>query len=70
MTERYNAALRENLPGRGVELREIPRLESGKAPLSASAVRALLEQGDWDALKQQLPETTYRYLAEKTHAAI
>ena len=37
-------ALREYLPGSGIELREIPRLEIG-VPVSASAVREALEKG-------------------------
>lgn len=64
MTEQYNAILRETLPPRGVALREIPRLESGHTPISASAVRRYLSQGDWDSLQHLLPETTCRYLKE------
>jgi citrate lyase synthetase len=37
-------------------------LEISGTPVSASAVRACLEQGDWDTLKTLLPETTYEYL--------
>jgi len=62
MTAQYNEALQQNLPARGIELRQIPRLEISGTPVSASAVRACLEQGDWDTLKTLLPETTYEYL--------
>lgn len=62
MTAQYNEALQQNLPARGVELCQIPRLEISGTPVSASAVRACLEQGDWDTLKTLLPETTYEYL--------
>lgn len=65
MTRQYNDALRQNLPMSGVAFREIPRLEQSDAPISASAVRACLQTGNQELLKQLLPETTYEYL--KTH---
>lgn len=64
MTEQYNAILKELLPQRGVELREISRLESGAMPISASAVRAALEMDDWESLSRLLPQTTYAYIQE------
>lgn len=64
MTQQYNAILKDSLPGRGVELREIQRLESADMPISASAVRAALESSDWDTLSYLLPETTYAYIQE------
>lgn len=65
MTNQYNDALRQNLPGKGIAFHEIPRLELDGTPVSASAVRAHLKGGNDDALKQLLPETTYEYI--KTH---
>ena len=68
MTDQYNTALRENLPGMGIEFREIPRLEQGDIPVSASAVRACLQAGQIDALKALVPPTTYTYLLSKEEA--
>lgn len=65
ITEQYNTILGDILPSRGVELREIPRLETGNTPISASAVRQLLDSGSRDALCTLLPETTYRYIEER-----
>ena len=65
MTNQYNTALKAYLPAKGIELREIPRLEQSGTPVSASAVRAFLQEGDEAALSQLLPETTFTYL--KTH---
>lgn len=65
MTAQYNAALAEYLPQSGVELRVLPRLEQGDSPVSASAVRALLEEKRFDAIRHLVPETTYAYL--QTH---
>lgn len=65
MTERYNEILKDMLPPRGVALREIRRLETDACPISASAVRAALENDDRDALRQLLPDTTYQYIEER-----
>lgn len=62
MTNQYNDALRENLPVKGIEFHEIPRLTQLETPISASAVRALLQEGATDKLKELLPETSFDYL--------
>ena len=62
MTNQYNEALKQYLPGKGIELREIPRLEQHSTAVSASAVRAHLHKGNYDALVPLLPKTTYEYL--------
>ena len=49
MTNRYNDALKQFLPMEGIELVEIPRLQHNGTPISASAGRALLEQGNTEA---------------------
>ena len=64
VTAQYNAALENLLPGHGIELRQIPRLESGETPISASAVRALLAEGNRDAIADLVPQTTYNYIME------
>lgn len=64
MTAQYNAALQQNLPAKGIELHQIPRLEISGTPVSASAVRLLLEKGDLESLRALLPRTTYEYLKE------
>ena len=65
MTDQYNTALKQYLPGKGIQLKEIPRLEQDSTPVSASAVRAHLQNKDFEALEALLPHTTYEYL--KTH---
>lgn len=62
MTNLYNQALQAYLPEAGIELREIPRTELDGNPVSASAVRALLEAGDLTALRELVPQTTWDYL--------
>lgn len=65
MTAQYNAALKENL--QKTVLVELPRLETGSTPVSASAVRKALDAGE--DIRNLVPETTYRYLTQggKTH---
>lgn len=65
MTARYNEALKQYLPASGIELREIPRLEVGAEPVTASRVRALLQEGNAAALSHLLPQTTLDYLANR-----
>ena len=64
LTEQYNQALCKHLPQNGIELRQIPRLETSGTPVSASAVRECLAQGDMDTLRTLVPETTFDYLQE------
>jgi len=64
-TNQYNEALKQYLPQRGIDVREIPRLMQGDIPVSASAVRQALSQGDTNALHSLLPETTLTYLRSK-----
>lgn len=62
MTDQYNQALLANLPQRGIDLKLIPRLELEGIPVSASAVRNHLQNGEYETLKRLLPDTTYEYL--------
>ena len=62
MTNQYNEALLTYLPAHGIQVTEIPRLETGDAPISASYVRSLLGKGEGELLKTLVPETTYDYL--------
>lgn len=62
MTQQYNDALQQHLPARGVALKVLPRLEMGEVPVSASAVRALMDAGDVQALSRIVPETTFHYM--------
>lgn len=65
MTGQYNDALKAHLPGKGIELMEIPRLELDGEPVSASRVRTLLQDKAYDTLRKLVPETTYSYLIKE-----
>lgn len=61
LTSRYNEILKTHLPPRGIELIELPRLNHGGSPISASAVRKALSKGDRDTVRSLVPQTTYDY---------
>lgn len=65
MTAQYNDALAQHLPQKGIELRQIPRLEQAGIPVSASNVRKLLNDKNFEALRELVPQTTYTYLTKE-----
>ncbi len=62
VTRQYNETMKEILPRYGVEFCEIPRKEFDGEVISASSVRAALKVGDFDKIKNLVPETTLLYL--------
>lgn len=69
VTKRYNQALAATLPPRGIKLIEIPRLEDAGEPISASRVRALLnERGLCQEVLDLVPPVTQRYLKKRWEA--
>ena len=64
MTNLYNEALKAHLPGKGVAVQEIPRLQTADIPISASYVRSLLGKGQPELLSSLVPATTFHYLQE------
>lgn len=62
ITNQYNQALKDFLPDFGISLHEIPRMMQQDAPVSATAVRALLASGEAEQIRTLVPETTYEYL--------
>ena len=65
LTAQYNAVLKEQLPLRGIDVVQIPRLCAENAPISASAVRASIKNNDRKALQSLVPITTLTYLKDK-----
>jgi [citrate (pro-3S)-lyase] ligase len=54
--------MKEILPSFGIEVTEIPRLETGGKPVSASRVRELLKAGDLEGIRELVPPTTFEGL--------
>lgn len=63
VTRQYNETMKEMLPGYGVELVEIPRmeLEDGE-PINATKVRKLILDGDLKSCEKYLTMQTYLYI--------
>lgn len=59
LTNAYNQAMKAKLP---IPVVEIPRLESGNHPISASTVRSLLGTGQREAIRNLVPAATFDYL--------
>ena len=62
VTRQYNETMKRILPRYGVEFCEIPRKTFGDEVISASSVREALKRGDFDKIKNLVPETTLLYL--------
>lgn len=65
VTRSYHEQLEELLPRCGVRCRSVPRLEEGGLCISASQVRALLQEGKMEEVKNLVPESTFARLKAK-----
>ncbi len=65
VTRQYNENMARILPEYGIEFIEIPRVKIGTDVISASRVRTLLEQRNFDEIKPLVPPSTYDYLITK-----
>ncbi len=70
VTNAYNEALREILPGYGLNVKMMRRLEIDGMPVSASRVRQLLGENKWNEIRRLVPDSTYRYLTSPEAAAV
>ena len=62
LTARYNGLMKELLPTYGVQLVEVARLCDTEGAVSASRVRALLDEGRYHAAAALTPASTHPYL--------
>ena len=62
VTGLYNQVMLEELPKCGVQCRVIPRLAVGQAPVSASAVRQAVHDGEISLARDWVPPSTWEYL--------
>ena len=61
VTAIYNSVMEHTLPEYGVECRILPRKEGNEGAISASHVRELIRTGSVEAIRDLVPETTFRY---------
>lgn len=62
VTRGYNETLSRILPKYGIEVKIIDRLSIDGVIVSASLVRKLIREDDWEKIKMLVPETTYSFL--------
>ena len=62
VTAQYNKTLLQLLPDYGIEPVEIPRMQTGGRPVSASRARSLIKVGRWEQLHDLLPAETLAFL--------
>ena len=65
VTLQYNQSMAEILPKYGIDFEVIPRKEAEGAVISASRVRALLKEKNYEAIKPLVPQSTYDYLCNE-----
>jgi len=65
VTDAYNRQMMEYLPKKGIEVTLVERKTMDGGPISASRVRALLEERKWEQLSRLVPATTLEYLQNK-----
>jgi [citrate (pro-3S)-lyase] ligase len=62
VTASYNIMMKKFLGERGIEVIEIPRFEENNHPVSASVVRKLMAEGNYEEIKKIVPGTTFEYI--------
>lgn len=62
VTAQYNAQMKRLLPKYNIELIEIERKVAGSTAISASRVRSMLENRQYDQLSELLPESSLRLI--------
>ncbi|EAX47776.1 citrate lyase ligase [Thermosinus carboxydivorans Nor1] len=70
VTRAYNEAMAEILPQYGIAFKVMPRIAVGGTIVSASRVRELIRQDNWEEISKLVPETTYRYLVSPEAAPV
>ena len=64
VTKQYNKTMKHILPRYGIDVIEIPRkyTDSGESVISASKVRELLKNEEYEKILEYVPDTTLQYL--------
>ena len=66
----YNRIMKQELEACGVECIIVPRKTDGTSAISASKVRQAIKDGDIEAIKNVVPETTYRFFVSAEAAPV
>nr|WP_314462028.1 [citrate (pro-3S)-lyase] ligase [uncultured Clostridium sp.] len=65
ITGQYNEEMKQILPSYGIQVMEVERKQIKGTAVSASLVRDWYEKGDFNHIKDVVPETTLKYLINK-----
>lgn len=66
----YNQIMSAELPEAGIDCVILPRRQALNQPISASTVRQLLKEKDFEALKQLVPDSTLEYFKSEEAAPV
>lgn len=64
VTRQYNEEMKRMLPYYGMKLTEIPRMKQVGEHISASSVRKLAGEGNWQLVRKLMPQEAYRIYRE------
>ena len=70
VTGLYNTVMTRELPAMGLECVVVPRLTKGGSAVSASTVRRLIHDGQLDAVRPLVPESTWNWLLSPQSAPV
>lgn len=70
VTAQYNRLMAQSLPEAGIECVVLPRKELDGRPISASAVRQAIHDGNWDTVNALVPESTRCFLQSPEAAPV
>ncbi len=70
VTSLYNEVMRKYLPEKGISCEVVPRKSMDSFPISASSVRQLIKEGDWELLHKLVPESTYEFFRSPDGASV
>ncbi|MGT2667186.1 [citrate (pro-3S)-lyase] ligase [Streptococcus rifensis] len=70
VTNLYNQVMADILPQVGISFVLVPRKAISSNPISASTVRQLIQQGDFESLKDLVPESTLAYFKSPEAAPV
>lgn len=65
ITNEYNKQMRQILPNNGIEFIQVNRLEDDDEVISASRVRKLVKDKEYEKIKQIVPKYTYEVIQKK-----
>lgn len=70
VTGLYNQVMAQKLPEAGIACHIVPRLQKDGQVVSASTVRCAIKENNWNLVRQQVPDSTWKFLRSEAAAPI